>query len=450
MTRFGPLREAVAARYARAILEGLAYLHGHGIAHRDVKGANCLVDASGGVKLADFGASKRIEDVATLGEKRDREQGQGAGRARAPQPTPPPPLPPHTADLGFKSIKGTPYWMAPEVIKQTGAGRAADVWSAACTVLEMVTGKPPWSQCTSQVSALFHIAQCDGAPPLPDGLSTAARDFLGHAFRRDPGRRPSAAALLKHPWLNPTAAVVDVAAAAPLGAAAGALGGAQRPPSPVPEEEGGADDGPPSASSSCASERGSFTPTAPSTSPAPSSSGPPSTDDGSKRASPPPAAAAPSPTRVPPRPVSGGRRVAASMAPAARAAPPQPRGVAASAAPAPATDADDPEAALAALRAANAASGAAPTRRWAAAAAATAASGAFARAASREVGGGARHPRRRRRARRGRPCPPRGMMTTPTSTRWRSRRGRAGWRHRRRGPRRASERQGALSSSLPV
>ena len=98
--------------------------------------------------------------------------------------------------LGFKSIKGTPYWMAPEVIKQTGAGRAADVWSAACTVLEMVTGKPPWSQCTSQVSALFHIAQCDGAPPLPDGLSTAARDFLGHAFRRDPGRRPSAAALL--------------------------------------------------------------------------------------------------------------------------------------------------------------------------------------------------------------------------------------------------------------
>ena len=68
VSKFGPLREAVASRYAGAILDGLAYLHAHGIAHRDVKGANALVDASGGVKLADFGASKKIEDVATLGE----------------------------------------------------------------------------------------------------------------------------------------------------------------------------------------------------------------------------------------------------------------------------------------------------------------------------------------------------------------------------------------------
>ena len=68
VSRFGALAERVSASYARQILTGLAYLHAHGIAHRDVKGANCLVGSQGVVKLADFGASKRIEDVATLGE----------------------------------------------------------------------------------------------------------------------------------------------------------------------------------------------------------------------------------------------------------------------------------------------------------------------------------------------------------------------------------------------
>ena len=60
---------------------------------------------------------------------------------------------PHT-DSGQKSIKGTPYWMAPEIIKQDGHGRQADIWSVACTVIEMATGKPPWSHFQSQVRVL--------------------------------------------------------------------------------------------------------------------------------------------------------------------------------------------------------------------------------------------------------------------------------------------------------
>ena len=62
------------------------------------------------------------------------------------------------ADSGVKSIKGTSYWMAPEVIKQTGHGRMADIWSVGCTVVEMATGKPPWSQYTSQVLSPPHFS----------------------------------------------------------------------------------------------------------------------------------------------------------------------------------------------------------------------------------------------------------------------------------------------------
>ena len=182
LARFGSFKESVIKVYAKQILTGLEYLHSHGIIHRDIKGANILVDNTGLVKLADFGASKKIEDLVTM-------------------------------ESGFKSVKGTPYWMAPEVIRQEGHGRQADIWSVACTIIEMATGRPPWSQYNSQVSAMFAIAQAKGPPSIPEGLSAECKDFLYLCFNRDWKRRPSASTLLQHPFL---AGVPKRTVAAPL------------------------------------------------------------------------------------------------------------------------------------------------------------------------------------------------------------------------------------------
>lgn len=65
----GSFKESVIRVYARQILLGLDYLHHNKIMHRDIKGANILVDHTGLVKVADFGASKKIEDLVTMGER---------------------------------------------------------------------------------------------------------------------------------------------------------------------------------------------------------------------------------------------------------------------------------------------------------------------------------------------------------------------------------------------
>lgn len=99
------------------MLEGLQYLHGNEIIHRDLKCANVLVDNMGVIKLSDFGASQRIEQACGF----------------------------NTDDFTqSESFKGTPYWTAPEVLRQIEHNYPADIWSIGCCVIEMLTSKPPW------------------------------------------------------------------------------------------------------------------------------------------------------------------------------------------------------------------------------------------------------------------------------------------------------------------
>uniref|UniRef100_A0A3P9HHK7 Mitogen-activated protein kinase kinase kinase 19 n=1 Tax=Oryzias latipes TaxID=8090 RepID=A0A3P9HHK7_ORYLA len=101
----------------------------------------------------------------------------------------------------IKSVHGTPYWMAPEVISESGYGRKSDVWSVGCTVFEMATGKPPLAH-MDRMAALFYIGARRGSmPSLPDGFSQNAKDFVKICLISEERLRPSAGQLLKHSFI---------------------------------------------------------------------------------------------------------------------------------------------------------------------------------------------------------------------------------------------------------
>lgn len=97
--------------------------------------------------------------------------------------------------------------MAPEVIRGTGYGRTADIWSLGATIIEMLTGKPPFSQFTEATAAMFFIGTTQEPPAFPPNISEEAKDFLRQCFIRDPSVRPDATELLLHPFASNTSPI---------------------------------------------------------------------------------------------------------------------------------------------------------------------------------------------------------------------------------------------------
>ncbi|KAM6398337.1 mitogen-activated protein kinase kinase kinase 19 [Pluvialis apricaria] len=174
INRFGPLPEIVLCKYTKQILQGVAYLHDNCVVHRDIKGNNVMLMPNGIVKLIDFGCARRLAWVSLSG----------------------------THSEMLKSVHGTPYWMAPEVINESGYGRKSDIWSVGCTVFEMATGKPPLAS-MDRIAAMFYIGAHRGLmPSLPDRFSGTAVDFVHACLTRDQHERPSALQLLDHPFVK--------------------------------------------------------------------------------------------------------------------------------------------------------------------------------------------------------------------------------------------------------
>ncbi|EIW67172.1 hypothetical protein TREMEDRAFT_33972 [Tremella mesenterica DSM 1558] len=119
-------------------------------------------------------------------------------RTRAPTPN-------DGMDGFMNSLAGTPMYMAPEVIKNEKSGRlgAMDIWSMGCVLLEIVTGRKPWSNLDNEWAIMFHIGIATQHPPLPDPkeMSQLGIDFIEQCVTLDPAERPTATELLFHPWL---------------------------------------------------------------------------------------------------------------------------------------------------------------------------------------------------------------------------------------------------------
>jgi len=171
LSNYGAFEEPLVRNWVRQILTGLNYLHERDIIHRDIKGANMLVDNKGGIKISDFGISKKVEENLMPGN-----------RAHRP------------------SLQGSVFWMAPEVVKQTAYTKKADIWSIGCLVVEMLTGEHPWAQLT-QMQAIFKIGS-SAKPSIPPDISPEADDFLTRTFELNHELRPSAAELLTHAWFS--------------------------------------------------------------------------------------------------------------------------------------------------------------------------------------------------------------------------------------------------------
>ncbi|CAG0884133.1 unnamed protein product [Cyprideis torosa] len=170
----GPLQERQIAFCCREVTRGLAYLHGQGMMHRDIKGANILLTDGGNVKLADFGVSQYIS----------------------------------SREAKRKTLIGTPFWMAPEMaLADHGGGynQLCDIWAVGITSIELAELQPPWYDLHPQrVLTLLASSKLKPPPGLKDKTkwSPDFHNFIKVTLTKNPKKRPTAEKLLKHDFLR--------------------------------------------------------------------------------------------------------------------------------------------------------------------------------------------------------------------------------------------------------
>jgi len=147
------------------LIAALQYLHcDRQIVHRDIKSENILLDSSMNIRLIDFGFANVFDNENPL----------------------------------LKTTCGSPFYMAPEVIKNEPYTAAADIWSAGVVLYTMLVGHLPFQ--SDNVGLLLQsIVSAD--PVIPAQVSSDARSLLTGLLKKDPKSRMTIPRILAHPWL---------------------------------------------------------------------------------------------------------------------------------------------------------------------------------------------------------------------------------------------------------
>jgi serine/threonine protein kinase/PAS domain-containing protein len=197
LDNFGALGDGVIFSYLDQTLRGLAYLHGRGIVHSDVKTANILVTDKGKVKLTDFGTATLLTQAQTtnpaptqdlsdavpnlLHDKNGNSGGSGGSGNK-------------------NTVVGTLLWMAPELVRgESQASKASDVWSLGCAIIEMITAEFPWNEYDFESEE--HIANLlkytTEPPEVPDTKNRLIAEMARKCLQLDPAKRPTCQELLQ-------------------------------------------------------------------------------------------------------------------------------------------------------------------------------------------------------------------------------------------------------------
>lgn len=227
------LSERQASRYTRHVAKALAHLHGLGVAHRDLKLENVLIDAEGIAKLADFGwsrpvvhplpPSKPVATAQTVGDRNDAPRTSVKHDTSNEDST-------EEVTEGRRTVCGTLDYLSPEMVSGQEHSAKTDVWSLGVMLAEMLTGTPPFYTESTQ-RTLYAIQRLppnltglhltgsgsgltgSGASATanvcmtldePVALSAGALSLIHAMLQKDPAARPPMSEVLGHPWLQKT------------------------------------------------------------------------------------------------------------------------------------------------------------------------------------------------------------------------------------------------------